>query len=265
MIKVISKEMKVATRAAKEAGKMLMEYYGKVDRNYRYDGSTVTEADLEVERIIKHILSREFPDHSFLGEESGIEKGDSEYLWVIDPLDGTTNFTMRNPFFNTSIALTFRREPILGVVYNPYEDEIFQAERGKGAFLNGDRIRVSEEDEIKNSIITFSHGGDKRSVEIMIDIFGKLKLINGKVRQIGAAALELCFVACGRVEAFFMPGPNLWDVLAGALIVKEANGRVTDFKGNSFKISSSDILASNGKIHGELIEIIKERGKAKNF
>ncbi len=252
-------ELEVAIYAAREAGKLLMNYYGKVHRSFKADASTITEADIEAEKIIKSILEGEFSDYSFLGEESGIDKKDSDYMWVVDPLDGTTNFSMRNPFFNTSIALTYKGEPILGVVYYPYEDEIFHAKKGEGAFLNRDRIKVSEENEIENSIIAFCHGSDEKSTKNLIDIFGKLKLINRKIRQIGASALELSFVACGRVEAFFYPGLNPWDVAAGALMVSEANGKVTDFEGNPFNLGSSDLLASNGKIHDKLIEIIDIR------
>ena len=194
------KELDVAKEAALEGGKTLMEYYGKVSIRYKEDRSITTEADVASEEKIKSILRGEFPSYSLLGEETGLEQGISDYTWVIDPLDGTTNYFMRNPFFDVSIALAYKNEPVIGVVYYPAMNEIFYAEKGKGAYLNDKRIFVSNVTEIRDSIITFCHGRDQNSVKEMINIFGKLKLINNKVRQIGAAALELCYVACGRVR-----------------------------------------------------------------
>ncbi|NIM45214.1 MAG: inositol monophosphatase, partial [Nitrososphaeria archaeon] len=230
----MSKELRVATTAALKAGEMLMEHYGKVHIKYKPDKSVVTEADIRSEETIKSILEKEFPRYSVLGEESGYIDRDSNYLWVVDPLDGTTNYKIRNPFFSVSIGLMHIKEPVLGVVYYPHQKEVFQAEKDKGAYLNDERIHVSGEDNIENSALTFCHGRDKESTETTIDIFRKLKRINHKVRQIGSASLELCYVACGRTEAFLMPGSNSWDVAAGALIVREAYGMVSDFSGEPF-------------------------------
>ncbi len=252
-----SKELEVAIDATMEAGKILLKYYGKVSKCYKPDKSLVTKADAESEETIKSILTKEFPNHSFLGEESGYDKAESDYSWIVDPLDGTTNYTIRNPFFDVSIALVCKEEPILGVVYYPYEGEIFYAEKNGGAHLNGKKIKVSDNDEIDKSILTFCHGNEEKDINNIINIFGKLKLTTSNVRQIGAAALELCYVACGRVESFLMAGVNPWDVAAGAIIVKEATGKVSNFDGNPFTMNSHDILASNGKIHDRLLGILR--------
>lgn len=253
-----SKELKIAIKAAKEAGKILMANYGRVKARYKADKTLVTRSDTESEKKIKGILKSEFPNYSFISEESKAEKRNSDYTWIIDPLDGTTNYTIHNPFFCVSIALAYKDNPILGVVYYPFAKELFFAERGKGAYLNNKRISVSKESELGNSVIAFCHKGDPNSIRLMIDVFGKLKSMNEKVRQIGAAALELSYVASGRIDSFMMINLNLWDVSAGALIVKEACGMATDFEGNEFNLKSGDILTSNGKIHDEILKIINE-------
>jgi len=254
----MSKELGVAIEAAKKAGKLLMRYYGKTSVRYKADGSVETEADIRSEKKIISILQKDFPYYSFLGEESGYSGKKSDYVWVIDPLDGTTNYMMMNPFFGVSIALVYRAEPILGVVSYPHEEEIFFAQKGKGAFLNDRKIHVSDEQKMKNSILTFAHGLDRNSVVKMTRIFGELKLITNKVRQIGAPSLQLCYVACGRTESFLMVGVNPYDVAAGAIIVKEANGYVTDFSGKTFSVNSKDILASNRRMHKEILQLLKE-------
>jgi myo-inositol-1(or 4)-monophosphatase len=251
-----TKELMVAIEAAETAGKNLMEYYGRARVSLKGDRSLVTEADVESEKRIRTILEREFPTYSFLGEESGRHEMESEALWVVDPLDGTTNYVMMNPFFDISIALIQGTEPILGVVHYPFLNETFYAEKGKGAFLNRKKVHVSNETVLEDSIITFCHGCDKESIRRVSKIFAHLKFVTDKVRQLGAAALELCYVACGRTSCFLMPSINLWDVLAGTIIVKEAGGMVSDFNGHTFSANSKDILASNGKIHDQLLKIL---------
>lgn len=252
------REMEVAVRAIGEAGRIVTKYYGKATSSVKSDKSLVTKADTESEEVIKAILRKEFPSYPILGEETGKTGEESDYLWVVDPLDGTTNYIFRNPFFDISIALTYKGDPILGVILYPPQDELFHAEKGKGAYLNDFRIMVSDREQIDSSIVTFCHGSDQDSVRRMIDAFSKLKNINQKVRQLGAAALELCYVASGRVDAFFMTGMNPWDVAAGTVIVREAGGQATDFRGNYFNIHSHDILGSNGRIHKSLLDILQD-------
>jgi myo-inositol-1(or 4)-monophosphatase len=255
-----SRELETAVEAARKAGRILMENYGRITVSYKKDLTIVTNADLESERYILSTLRREFPDHSILSEEAGLGEGDSEYMWAVDPLDGTTNYSMRNPFFNVSIALTYRKEPVVGVVYYPFQDELFHAEKGGGAYLNDERIKVSKIDSMMESIHTFCHASDRDSTLKMAGIWRRLKLLNPKVRQIGAGALELSYTACGRVDSFMMVNMNPWDVAAGALLVREAGGKVSDFTGREFDVDCRDILASNGRLHERLLEIINEDG-----
>jgi myo-inositol-1(or 4)-monophosphatase len=254
---VMTRELDVAIKAAREAEKIVTRYYGKTTFSFKHDKSFVTKTDTESEEVIKSILRKEFPDYPVLGEESGKTGGESDYLWVVDPLDGTTNYTFRNPFFDISVALTYKNDPILGVVSYPSQGELFYAEKGKGAFLNETKIEVYSQMQIENSILTFCHGRDKDSVIRMIKAFSELKQINQKVRQLGAAALELCYVASGRVDAFFMTGMNSWDIAAGTVILREAGGQVTDFKGYDFNMQSHDILGTNGKMHKTLLNILQ--------
>lgn len=250
-------ELEVAKKAAIEGGRVVMEYYGKVSLTYKKDRSITTEADLASEKKIKKIIEAEFPTHSLLGEEFGLEERHSEYKWIIDPLDGTTNYWIRNPFFGVSIALTVKDEPIIGVVYYPIMDELFYAQKGEGAYLNNSQISVSETSKIADSVLTYCHGRDEKSIKEIIRIFGKLKLISNKTRHLGAAALELCYVACGRTDAFYVVGLNSWDVAAGITIVRESGGVVSDFEGRPFRNKTKNLLTSNGKIHQQLIELIQ--------
>jgi myo-inositol-1(or 4)-monophosphatase len=257
MVMRMRRELEAARTAALEAGKILMKHYGKVGARQKKDGTLVTRADTEAEEKIKSILSGEFPGHSFLGEETGSDRKDSEYTWVVDPLDGTTNYSLMNPFFNVSICLAKVKEPLIGVVYSPVQKELFTAVKGRGAFLNGRKIGVSASGSLKGSGIAFCHGKDKRSVEAISRIFHAFKSVNQTFRQMGAAALELCYVACGRLDAFLVAGARPWDIAAGMLIVREAGGRATDFSGREYDTGSRDIIASNGIIHGKVADLIR--------
>lgn len=252
-----SKEIKVAIRAAKEAGKIAMKCFGRISPRIKSDKSLVTEADVEAERKIRSILEKSFPNYSILGEEFGKKEKTSDYLWVIDPIDGTTNFSMNIPLFCISIALTYKLEPTLAVIYIPFTKELFYAIKGKGAYLNGKKIMVSNRTDIRKSFLIFCHGYDKESVRKVINFFSKVKMINEKLRQLGSAGIEFSFVASGKADAFFVPGLKPWDLAAGSLIVEEAGGKVTDLDGNRFNLYTKDILASNGKIHEKLLKLIK--------
>lgn len=254
----MERELDVARKAALEAGKILMKYYGNVDTVTKKDGSLVTRADRESEDRIKAMLSKEFPDYSFLGEETGHDDRKSEYTWVVDPLDGTTNYSIKNPFFNVSIALVRTSEPVMGVVYSPVQNELFHAVKGKGAYLNGKKISVSDVGSVKDSVIAFCHSRDKHTAESITRIFHTLKLVNTTFRQIGAAALELCYVASGRIECFMQLKMKPWDVAAGTVIVREAGGKVTNLEKSEFGTDSLHLLASNGKIHDAILKTIKD-------
>ncbi|MFH0956532.1 MAG: inositol monophosphatase family protein [Candidatus Aenigmatarchaeota archaeon] len=257
----MKEELAIARHAALAAGRVLMKHYGKVQASQKKDGTLVTAADGESERLIKKMLSRAFPSYSFLGEEGGLDEKGSEFRWVVDPLDGTTNYSMKNPFFNVSIGLLRRNEPVLGVVFSPIQKELFCAVRGKGAFMNGKRIRVSGGADVRHSKVAFCHGRDERSVDVISGVFHSMKHMSDTFRQMGAGALELCYVACGRLDAFLSAGIKPWDVAAGILIVREAGGLVTDFSGAEYGMYSPDILASNGKMHAELMRILGPSAK----
>lgn len=249
----MKKELEIAIKAAKEAGNVLMKFYGKTSHKEKLDKSLVTEADVNSEKKIRDILKRSFPKYSIIGEEFGDDKIASNLKWIIDPLDGTTNFAMRIPFFCLSIGLVKKEEPILGVIYSPFADELFYAEKGRGAYLNKKKISVSDKSDIKKSFLTFSHG----SVNEIGDIVKKFQLPRHNIRQPGAAALELCYVAVGRTESYIAPRLRPWDLAAGMIIVREAGGKVTDFRGKEADINTSDIVASNGKFHEEILKVLK--------
>ncbi|MHA2293792.1 MAG: inositol monophosphatase family protein [Candidatus Hodarchaeales archaeon] len=256
------KILNTALDIAFEAGDILRNYYGEKGKTkIKFDKSVVTEADLSVDSFITKRLEEVFPTHSILSEESGKKTRKSDYLWVIDPLDGSTNFSVQNPFFAVSIGLLLKQQPLLGVVYSPIQKEVFYAEKNCGAFLihnlkEKQKITINREATMQKSFIAFDNGRDLSSREKMIKIYSLLKMQNNVIRQVGAAALELCYVATGRYGAFIMPGTNPWDVIAGALIVKEANGLVTDFYNKEFCLESSDIIASTPSIHPQLLKIV---------
>ncbi len=246
----------LAIKAIKEAGEILLEHFGKghkVEFKTRMD--YVTEADKEAERKIKKILSES--GYGFIGEESGETKTDSEFKWIVDPLDGTTNYTVGNPFFGVAIALAKKDEVILGLVYCPLTKELFIAEKGKGAFLNDKEIHVSNESDISKSLLVYCHSNDDSGIRRIIDIFSKLKPLPRDFNRMRSAGLEMAFVACGRLEAYMSPGLSIWDVAPGSLLVREAGGKVTDFNNEQWTSSKTDILASNGKIHDKILEILK--------
>lgn len=252
--------LRIAIAAAKQAGEIHRKWFGKLKSfEFKEDHSLITEVDISSEECIKNYLRGETPGFSILAEESGSLHGGSEYLWVIDPLDGTTNYTHMIPFFSISIALYKHSEVILGVVYNPLTHEIFYAKLNGGAYLNDKEISVAKTNSLKESFISFCHAPDEESVRKISVAFSKLKRITSRVRQVGAASLELSYVAAGRFDAFIMFGVKPWDVSAGVLIVKEAGGVVSDLKGEAFNFSSKDIIATNSFLHSSLISLLGDR------
>ncbi len=254
----MSKELEAAMRAAREAGEILLEGFDRVhtvEMKSRRD--LLTEMDTRAEERIISILSEKFPDHSIYAEESGREMRDSEYMWVVDPLDGTTNYSVRNPFFGVSIALLKEGEPWLGVVYVPFTKEMFHAEKGKGAYLNGREIHVSNESDISKTLLTYCHNNDRRNVRRITEVFGRIKPLPIDFNRMRAGALELAFVAAGRLGCYLTCGFQLYDVAAGVLLVREAGGKVTDFAGNEWNPESNDLLATNGRIHARILELLK--------
>ena len=248
----------VARKAALEAGSLLKGYLGKVGEvEYKAKNSLVTEADRVAENLIIGMIKEAYPGHGILAEESGFQMQGSNYLWIIDPLDGTTNFAHTYPFFSVSIALEIDGEVKIGLIYDPIKDEMFIGERGRGARKNDEKIVVSDTLKVEESNLCtgFIHTADWM-VEENLRHFGNFIRRARAVRRDGSAALDLCYVACGRYDGFWELGLNPWDTAAGYLIVEEAGGRVTKFGGEEYYISDQEIVASNGKIHDEMMNVL---------
>jgi myo-inositol-1(or 4)-monophosphatase len=204
------------------------------------------------------MIQSRFPDHSILAEESGLVEGSSRYQWIIDPLDGTTNFANHLGLFAVSIAFAIDGEPVIGIVINPETGELFSARKGNGATLNGSKINVSEKEHVSDSLLVTGFPYDFKTMlnPLMQRFENCLKAARG-VRRLGSAALDLCYVACGRFEGFWEQNLNPWDTAAGVVIAREAGALVTDFSGNSFEIDKKEILTTNGKIHNKMILLLE--------
>ncbi len=254
--------LEVAEKTAREAGVVLLENLGKVKKiEFKAKNSLVTEVDKLSEEIIINNIKKSFPSHDIFAEESGRHSENSDYLWLIDPIDGTTNYAHAYPFFSISIALEVKGEVEIGLVYDPVKDEMFTAEAGKGAYLNGELIKVSKSDSIEHSNVCtgFMHEVEWM-VEANIKHFGNFIRRARAVRRDGSAALDVCYVACGRFDGFWELGLNPWDTAAAVLILKEAGGQVTTFSGDEYSIYLKEILTSNSIIHGQMIEILALEG-----
>jgi myo-inositol-1(or 4)-monophosphatase len=250
--------MAVAREAAREAGRVLRENLSG-SRTISYKGAInlVTEMDVRSEQIVTERLLAAFPDHGILAEESASREGRSRYRWIIDPLDGTTNYAHGYPCFAVSIGLEFAGDVIVGVVYDPMRDEMFSAEKGKGAHLNGSPIRVSAVDTLLQSLLATGFPYDRReSSRNNLVFFNRLIMASQEVRRDGSASLDLCYVAAGRLDGFWELKLKPWDVAAGMLILREAGGRATDFSGMQSTPYDSEIVASNGVIHAQMIEAL---------
>ncbi|HUT22538.1 MAG TPA: inositol monophosphatase family protein [Candidatus Bipolaricaulota bacterium] len=250
----------MALQTIKTAGNELLKLYNshKFTAKYKSKHQLVTSADLVANKIIAQAIKKHFPNHAILSEETGRSKNKSDYLWIIDPLDGTTNFFMHNPLFAVSIALAHQGKIILGVVYAPAVNELYVAEPGKGAFLNNKKLKVSNRNKISNALLTYCHGTGVNSWKKAIKIYSYYKLRASFIRQLGSASLELCYVASGRTDSILIPGAHPWDVAAGVLILREAGGKVTDFAGKEWNVKSKDMVASNKRIHQAILKDLKK-------
>ncbi len=255
----------LAVAAANKAGKYLKRnLYRRHQLHFKGEIDIVTEADQHAEKMIVGTISTRYPEHDILAEESPARQTGSLYRWVIDPLDGTTNYAHGYPVFCVSIALARGKECILGVVYNPMLEEMFVAEKGQGAFLNGRRIAVSETAYLTGSLLATGFPYDIRfSNENNLDLFQALAVQAQAIRRAGAAALDLAYVAAGRFDGFWELKLHPWDTAAGCLLVQEAGGVVTDLQGEAYALGSPHVTASNGRIHAELLAAIKKaQGRA---
>jgi len=250
---------RIAIEAALKSGRFIKESVGKAyNVSYKGRDNIVTDIDKRSEKMIIDKISSAFPEHSILSEESSPRSGTSPYRWIIDPLDGTTNFAHAFPFFCVSIGLERSGVIEMGVVYDPMRDELFHAEAGKGSYLNKKRIFVSKVRKISEAFLATGFSYGITSKDRNIKHFRNLLIRSLAIRRAGSAALDLCYVACGRFDGFWEMNLHPWDSAAGLLIVREASGRVTKFDGSNYTPYDKDILATNGFIHNEMIKALSK-------
>jgi len=251
--------LKVAEEASRIAGEMLRRNIDS-SKEIVYKGAVnlVTDFDKRSQDVIFSHISSRFPDHDFLAEEDLCEQRGSEFRWIIDPMDGTTNYAHNFPIFCVSIALEWKNTVVCGVIYDPMRGEMFSAISGKGSVMNGQRIHTSATGDLDKSLLATGFPYDVRESEVNnIDHFANFATRVQAIRRCGSAALDLCYVACGRFDGFWELKLSPWDVAAGILIVEESGGHVTDFQGETASIYGKDLLASNGLIHEQMIQILK--------
>ena len=250
---------RIATRAAYRAGRILNERFGRINRiSKKGEIDLVTEADIESEQAIIATIREVFPEHAILAEESGLLNQPGEYRWIIDPLDGTTNFAHGLALYSISIAFLQGPEISMGLVLIPSSGELFTAQRGQGARLNNEPLHVSDTKCLKESLLVtgFPYNAPER-IDPLLLRFKRCIVAARGVRRLGSAAIDLCYVASGRFEGFWEEGLKPWDTAAGVLIVREAGGRVTDFNDRPFQIEEDQLIATNGFIHNEMIQALK--------
>jgi myo-inositol-1(or 4)-monophosphatase len=257
---LLSANLNIMEKACKKASKLLIRDFGEVEKlqvSKKGPGDFVTNSDKRTEKIIINELSLARPDYSFLAEESGASGKSTEFKWIIDPIDGTTNFLHGVPYFAISIGLEKNKEIICGMIFNPITNEMFYAEKGKGAYLNNSRIRVSSRKNIDECVLLT--GGPILSYKNKEIFFKEYEAVSRKVaatRKFGSSALDLAYLASGRCDGVWERNLNYWDIAAGIIIVKEAGGTVTDFKGGDKYIEDRNLLATNSKIDKDLIALL---------
>jgi myo-inositol-1(or 4)-monophosphatase len=252
------KEKELIENLARKAGDTLMKHFRR-DWALLKERSTAKEAatkyDKEVDRLIVEEIKRHYPHHSLLTEESGFLQDDPDWLWIVDSLDGTGDFANFNPFFSVCIALMHQSELLLGAIYAPAIDEFYLAEKGRGAYLNGVKIQVSDVSDLGQSYIFYCEGGEKNRIRTIKLINSVYPLVTD-MRKLGSAGLETAWVAAGKGEAYFSTRIEPWDVAPGVLLVQEAGGKVSDFQGNPWKPETGDLLFSNKKLHEKILSLI---------
>lgn len=264
----MNETLQVVSRIARQAGRIQLERVGNV-KHVEYKGAInlVTEVDRECESLIVDELRKSFPDHGVLAEESFKSEREAGRTgkgrkWIIDPLDGTVNFTHGFPFFCVSIALEEDGELTAGVIYDPNRDELFAAARGEGASVNGEPIRVSRTDELTEAMVAtgFAYNVQEEERFDNLDNFANFVKLARAVRRPGSAAIDLAWLACGRIDGFWELFLWPWDMAAGVVIIREAGGRVTSFDGSTYDLYGTQILASNSRIHDQMVDVLRAGG-----
>ena len=252
----MTRELEVAIAAAEAAGEVLRNGFGQHQEiKFKGEVDLVTKADENAEQAITRVLQKTFPNYGMLAEEGGELKGEGTVRWIVDPLDGTTNFAHGLPLFCTSIALERDGEVVLGVVYDPMANETYTAERGGGATLNGEPIVVSDTDDPIRALLATGFPYDRDEVPAALELFGRFAVHTQGMRRLGSAALDLCYVAAGRLDGYYERGVKAWDIAAGTLILREAGGKVTNYSGHELDLELGEVVASNGLLHADLLRV----------
>lgn len=259
------KEKEIAIKAIMKAGSIIKKYFCKTGYTLKGRGNPVTIADIKSQETIIREIKDVFPDHKFIAEENGLKKIRGERLWILDPLDGTVNYAHGYPHCAISLAYIVKGEILLGFIYNPIKDDFFYAIKGKGAFLNGNKIHVSNVKSIKDSLLATGFAYDRaEKADFYCSFYSDFMKISHDIRRAGAASLDMAWTACGRLDGYWEFNLKPWDVAAGVLLLSEAGGKVSDFKGKS--LLSIDILSwgketlcSNGLLHNQMLDIIRKR------
>jgi myo-inositol-1(or 4)-monophosphatase len=250
----------IATMAAREAGEILKIQFRK-ERQIKFKGraNIVTEVDLQAEDSLKSFLRAEYPDHGIISEESEPVTGDSDFTWILDPLDGTNNYSFGIPFFSTVIALASGDDVLLGIVYDPLRDEMFAAQKGKGTTLNNNPVSVSGKTSVKDSLLGLDLGYVDEKGKRLLEFIAVLWPDMYAYRIMGSAALGMAYAACGRLDLYFHLLVYPWELACGQLLVAEAGGIVTDWEGRPPGLGESSVIASNKAIHADFLRLLQEK------
>jgi myo-inositol-1(or 4)-monophosphatase len=251
--------LETSVEIAREAGALLSKYFERrVTFELKGEHDLITEADRASEQLVIERLSAHFPSHSIVAEEGGGHTRSSEYCWYVDPLDGTTNFAHGFPMYNITMALEQSGELIAGVIFDPEHNEMFTAERGSGAYLNNRRVRVSKVNRLENTLVATGFPSRKRHENVNIHFYYQLAMLTHGVRRAGSAALDLAYVASGRLDGFWEFGLNPWDMAAGILLITEAGGKCSDMQDGLVHLRGPHLLADNGLVHQQILDLFGE-------
>lgn len=249
----------VAISAVKKAGKILNENLQKVEEmSFKGKSDIVTNVDLESEKSIIEKLRTHFPDHGILSEEAGLSNDNSsEYLWIMDPIDGTTNYYYGMNPFRVALCLLYQKSPLLSAIYNPTKDELYVAQKGQGATLNDKKIIVSDNTDLHNSVVMFHLSSKKEPRLRTLQVLEKIFEESMHMRMYGSSLASMSYIASGKFDAYFNVQSKIWDILPGAFLIQEAGGKATDIHGKEIGYESTSVLATNGKIHDKMLELLK--------